>query len=322
VRDPSRKIDSFQRNACWRPFDPDRVGQDRESTKRNFVEEMIMRDAGSEFRSRLAEMLETCGLAPEIAADIEDRLIPVTFEKGAVIFLRGAPSEVLFWLLKGFVKLYLPHPDGIRTLLDLARPGDFLGFVNDRGSRGRRHLLEAHALIRCSVGLLTRDQIAQVLNKVDHTGTIRLLEQLNVSWSTMFERYVCFLRSPFRIRLEMALNNLGTRVGINDRRGTLLVPELSHEDLAEMIGSSRPMVSKLIGDMIKENLLERADKRHYIVRPRQRTSTITSDNTQSSFQADGNAKRAVSVLDHTVAGGSQRRLPPWKNASYRTITSR
>ena len=44
-----------------------------------------------------------------------------------MIFLRGAPCDLLFWLLKGFVKLYLPHKDGNRTLVDLARPGDFLG---------------------------------------------------------------------------------------------------------------------------------------------------------------------------------------------------
>src|ERR1700740_1892139 len=199
-----------------------------------------MESKASEFRSRLEEMLEWCGLDADIAAEIEGRLIPVTYEKGAVIFLRGAPCDLVFWLLKGFVKLYLPHEDGNRTLVDLARPGDFLGFVNDKDSNGRRHLLEAHALTKCSVGLFTRDQIVPILNKLDRAGTIHLLEQLNVAWSAMFERYVWFLGSPFRTRLEMVLNSLGTRFGVSDKRGTLVVPELSHEDLAEMIGSSRP----------------------------------------------------------------------------------
>jgi|HubBroStandDraft_6_1064221.scaffolds.fasta_scaffold514467_1 CRP/FNR family cyclic AMP-dependent transcriptional regulator len=250
-----------------------------------------MQSQSSEFRSRLEEILKTCGLPVEVAADIEDRLVPVTYEKGAVIFLRGAPCDLLFWLLKGFVKLYLPHDDGNRTLVDLARPGDFLGFVNNRDSKGRRHLLEAHALTKCSVGLFTRDQIAPLLNKLDRSGTIHLLDQLNAAWSTMFERYVWFLGSPFRIRLEMVFDALGTRFGISDKRGTLVVPELSHEDLAEMIGSSRPMVSKLISDMIKEGLLARGEKRHFILRPR--TSTHTSEDIQSPVQWNGDAKKAV-----------------------------
>src|SRR3984957_20260064 len=136
-----------------------------------------MQSQSSEFRSRLEEILKTCGLPVEVAADIEDRLVPVTYEKGAVIFLRGAPCDLLFWLLKGFVKLYLPHDDGNRTLVDLARPGDFLGFVNNRDSKGRRHLLEAHALTKCSVELFTRDQIAPLLNKLARSGTIHLLDQ-------------------------------------------------------------------------------------------------------------------------------------------------
>src|SRR5258708_2807883 len=151
---------------------------------------MIMQTQGSECRARLEDMLDSCGVRAEIAAEIEDRMIPVTYEKGAIIFVRGAPCDLVFWLLKGFVKLYLPHEDGNRTLVDLARPGDFLGFVNDRDSKGRRHLLEAHALTKCSVGLFARDQIALILNKLDRAGTIHLLEQLNVAWSMMFERYV------------------------------------------------------------------------------------------------------------------------------------
>jgi CRP/FNR family cyclic AMP-dependent transcriptional regulator len=245
---------------------------------------MIMQTQGSECRARLEDMLDSCGVRAEIAAEIEDRMIPVTYEKGAIIFVRGAPCDLVFWLLKGFVKLYLPHEDGNRTLVDLARPGDFLGFVNDRDSKGRRHLLEAHALTKCSVGLLSRDQIALILSKVDPADTVHLLEQLNVTWSTMFERYVWFLGSPFRTRLEMVLNGLGARFGINDKRGTLLVPELSHEDLAEMIGSSRPMVSKLIGDMIREGLLTHGEKRHFILRPKQGTSTVTSEDIHSSVQ--------------------------------------
>jgi CRP-like cAMP-binding protein len=159
---------------------------------------IIMQNQLSEFRSRLEEMLGSCGTPRSIAADIEERLTPVTFEKGAVIFLRGAPSDLLFWLLKGFVKLYLPQQNGDRILVDLARSGDFLGFIHAQDTKGPRHLLEARALTKCSVGLLPRDQIGPILSKLDRTATIHLLDQLNSAWSTMFERYIYFLGSPFR----------------------------------------------------------------------------------------------------------------------------
>jgi CRP/FNR family cyclic AMP-dependent transcriptional regulator len=255
--------------------------------------DLMQDDRPAEFRVRLQEMLDSHGLSADLASEIENHLTPVTYEKGAVIFLRGSPADLLFWLLKGFVKLYLPLNDGSRTLVDLARAGDFLAFVNDESSQGRRQLLEAQALTKCSVGLFTRENLMRLLSRLDHSTAIRLLEQLNTAWSRVFERYIIFLGSSFRVRLEMVLERLGARFGIEDERGTLLVPELGHEDLAEMIGSSRPMVSKLIGEMTEEGLLTRGDNRRFILCAKTRLSAAPTDALQPSVRSNGASKQVA-----------------------------
>lgn len=247
--------------------------------------------------AQLTEILMSYGLSAETAAEIEDHLIPVTFEKGAVVFLRGTSADLLFWVLKGLVKLYLPFGNGNRTLVDLSRPGDLIGFVNEMDSKGCRQVLEAQALTRCSIGLLSREHLAQLLRKVDRETAIRLLEQFNTAWSTLFARYVAFIGSSFRERLEQVLYSLGERFGASDRRGTLLVPELSHEDLAEMIGSSRPMVSKLIADMSNEGLLARGEKRRFILRPRaQAPKSIPAGDFQPRVASNGGTKHVIGNL--------------------------
>jgi len=254
-----------------------------------------MQDRSTEFRTRLEEMLDSCGLSGDLASEIEDHLTPVTYEKGAVIFLRGSPADLHFCLIKGLVKLYLPLNDGSRTLVDLARPGDFLAFVSDESLQGRRQLLEAQALTKCSVGLFTRENLLRLLCKLDQPTAIRLLEQLNTAWSKIFERYIIFLGSSFRVRLEMVLERLGARFGIEDERGTLLVPELGHEDLAEMIGSSRPMVSKIISEMTEEGLLTRGENRRFILCASPRWATSPTDALQPSDRSNGGAKQATDV---------------------------
>ena len=273
-----------------------------------------MQGQPSEFRARLEAMLDSNGLCADLAAEIEDDLTPVTYEKGAVIFLRGSPGDLLFWLLKGFVKLYLPHSDGNRTLVDVARPGDFLAFVNDEDSKGLRQILEAQALTKCSVGLFTREHLMQLLSKLDQKTAIRLLERLNTAWSTMFERYIAFIGSSFRVRFEIVLNRLGARVGIEDKRGTLLVPELGLEDLAEMIGSSRPMVSKLIAQMTQEGLLARGENRHFILRSKPRPLTAPSDALQPSVRVNGVSKQAAGARTSGLAIPTRGNLP---GPSYR-----
>ena len=96
-----------------------------------------MQHSPSEFRTRLEQQLTAWNLPAELAAEIEENSIPATFEKGAIVFLRGSPANLVFWLRKGFVKLYLPHADGNRTLVTIARPGDPLGMVANVDPDGR-----------------------------------------------------------------------------------------------------------------------------------------------------------------------------------------
>jgi hypothetical protein len=78
-------------------------------------------------------------------------------------------------------------------------------------------------------------------------------------------RYATFLGMSLRKRLEIVLGELAERFGVPDSRGTLLLPELAQEELAEMIGSSRPMVSKLLTEMTERGLLIREGRRHILI---------------------------------------------------------
>jgi CRP/FNR family transcriptional regulator, cyclic AMP receptor protein len=253
----------------------------------------FMIDKPSEFRERLESQLKEWSLPKSIADDLADHLCPVIYEKGSVIFLRGSPADFLFCVLNGFAKLYLPHINGQRTLVALARPGDLLGFVDSLDSDNHRgQVFEAHALTKCSLGLVSRDYLIKLVRTLDSDSITRLLEHVNTTWSRMFEWYATFMGLSFRERLQHVLENLKVRVGINDRRGVLLLPALTHEDLAEMIGSSRPMVSRLINDMAEDGLLVRGEKQHYVLRAagwpaRADVSGLNERQPASRFYANG-----------------------------------
>jgi CRP-like cAMP-binding protein len=220
----------------------------------------------SEFRTILEGQLTAWNLPAELAADIENGSTSVTYEKGASIFLRGTSADLIFWLRKGFVKLYLPRANGARTLIAVARPGEPLGIVADVDSKGRsRQIFEAQAWTTCSVGLFSRENMTSLLRKLGLEKVIQLLGSVNATWSSKFERYAGFIGLSFRERLEIVFRDLGARFGIDDERGRLIILELSHENLAEMIGSSRPMVSTLLGDMLRAGMLARSEQHQFIL---------------------------------------------------------
>jgi CRP-like cAMP-binding protein len=285
-------------------------------------------DKSNGLHERLERQLEEWALPKSFVADIMNHLTVVTYEKGAVIFLRGSSADFLFCLLNGFAKLYLPHSNGNRTLVALARPGDLMGFINSLDSQNHRgQILEAHALTKCSVGLVSRDHLVKLLRTLDPDTATLLLEHINTTWSAMFEWYATFMGLSFRDRLQLTLDNLKLRVGVSDRRGILLLPELTHEDLAEMIGSSRPMVTRLISDMAQDGLLIRSEKQHFVIRSTNgitRVATSTLDERKNDgplYASDKQVARAVRTANADSDCVSSK-APIQKNLRQRHIRAR
>src|ERR1700740_2913614 len=107
-------------------------------------------------------------------------------------------------------------------------------------------------------------RILKLLAGSDHIALVGLFERLNTFWGSVVHRYASLMTLSYRERLEAMLAEVGARFGGKEARGTLLTLELGHDDWAEMIGSSRPMVSRLIAEMVQNRLLAREGK-HYIL---------------------------------------------------------
>ncbi len=218
-------------------------------------------------QTRLLELLEQWGLPKEAIAGLVGRHTLVRYPKRSPLFLQGSPADVAFAVFNGLVKVYCPGADGNRILVHLAGPGDLIGYADFMdGNRQRSQMFEAHALTSCSVALFTRQHVLKMLKALDQAVLLRLLESLNGFWSSLVHRYAVFLSMSLRERLQMTLADLGARFGVNDARGVMLTPELAQEELAEMIGSSRPMVSKLLSEMAERSLIACQGRRYILLR--------------------------------------------------------
>jgi CRP-like cAMP-binding protein len=218
-------------------------------------------------QSRLLALLEQCGLPKQAITGLVSRHTLVRYPKGSPLYLQGSPADVIFAVFSGLVKVYCPRAEGSRILVELAGPGDLVGYADFLdGSSQRSQVFEAHALTSCSVALFTRQHVLKMLRGLDQAVLLRLLELVNSLWSSVAHRYAMFLSMSLRERLELVLADLGARFGVNDSRGVLLTPELAQEELAEMIGSSRPMVSKLLTEMSERSIIARQGRRYILLR--------------------------------------------------------
>src|SRR3984957_11706729 len=196
-----------------------------------------------------------------------DHRSAVSYPRGAMVFLEGSPGDLFGCVLAGYVKVYCNTANGARVLARLSGPGDIIGYADSEDCKGRRSkIFETQALTKCSIALFTRERAVRLLRALDADQAIELYQTLNSFWSSTLHWWTSFLGLPFQQRLEVVLSDLGKRVGVPDNRGTLIIPELSQADLAEMIASSRPLVSRLLNEMEERGLVQRRGKQYLLLK--------------------------------------------------------
>lgn len=220
----------------------------------------------TEEKGRALWRLRQAGLPPEFVDELIGDNIIARYARRFRLFLQGAPADVLMLIVTGVVKVHCTQADGRRFLVQLAGPGDLIGYVDVYDTRGRLcQAFEAQALTNCAVALISRQRILKLLEAADQHMLLEQFQRLNTFWAGVVHHYASFMTLSYRERLEAKLAEVASRFGVRDARGTLLTLELGHDDWAEMIGSSRPMVSRLLAEMVENRVLCREGKRYILL---------------------------------------------------------
>jgi CRP-like cAMP-binding protein len=205
------------------------------------------------------------GVAESIIDELFEQPTIISYSRGSFIFLQGAPTDLLYWVSSGLVDILSPGPDGEQICASVLGPGDFFGFIENADHKGRpAQAFQARARTNAQIGLVIRAQVYKVLARQDPVVLTQILQEVIAAWSELTFRHTQFLGVHYAARLELVLADLAAKFGVNEAHGTLLIPEFGHNDFAEMIGSSRPMVSRLIDEMISAGRLAKRGK-HYIM---------------------------------------------------------
>jgi CRP/FNR family transcriptional regulator, cyclic AMP receptor protein len=221
----------------------------------------------SEAGNQLESQLLSWKVPPRIVREILEYHSNLTYAPGSMIFCQGAPADIIFWVVKGLVKESCPGPNGNRIVFQLAAAGDLIGGadqLNEKGNWIRR--FEAQAMSKCVVAMITRQRVRDLLTSLDSATLLEVTERMNSAWSGRVQYYATLIAMSFRERLEQMLAQLGRKFGAPDDEGIALTFEPAHGDLAEMIGCSRPMVSRLVADLIKQGEIARRGRLYILLK--------------------------------------------------------
>lgn len=162
----------------------------------------------------------------------------VLFPQKQTIYAQGGASDAVFYIQKGTVRLAVLSKDGKEATIGILNPGDFCGEGCLAGQPLR--LGTATAMTDCE--LLRIDKKAMMLalgreHKLSDVFTAYLLAR-NIRYEADLIAQL-FSSSEMRLaRILLLLSHFG-------KEGTpaVVVPKISQETLAEMVGTTRPRVS-------------------------------------------------------------------------------
>lgn len=247
----------------------------------------------------LRASLSRLNLPSDLVNELIERHISVSYEKGAWAFCEGNTDGMVAYIMSGYVNAYCPVGDGNRTLVRMSGPGEVIGYPDYVDERGRTaRLFEAQAASKCTLALFSRDHLERLLARLPIDRLITILTALNTFWSKNLWFFTTLLSLPLLDRLTIVMSDLAKRVGVRDSLGIVLIPEIYHDDLAEMIGCSRPMISRLIGQMVESGLLARRGKQYVLLKK------WDFDNNSRTPEKSRDAQKPVRRLDSVSQGRS------------------
>jgi CRP-like cAMP-binding protein len=172
--------------------------------------------------------LESAGLARTI----------VEYRKSQKFYSQGDRASTVIYIQKGGVKLSVVNEVGKEAVVALLGPGDFFGEGSLTGVPFRMGM--ATAMTPTTVLMIEKNEMIRVLHK-EHKFSDRFIAYLLSRNIRVEEDLVDQLFNSIEKRLARALLLLA-RYGEEDKPQKLL-PKVSQETLAEMVGTTRSRVN-------------------------------------------------------------------------------
>jgi CRP-like cAMP-binding protein len=160
------------------------------------------------------------------------------YAKNHGVFLQGDPADSIFYIHRGKIKLTVVSQQGKEAVVAILGAGDFFGEGCLAGQSVR--MASATALTECSIMRIEKASVIRVLH--DQPAFSELLLHHLLSRNIRIEEDLVdqlFNSSEKRLaRVLLLLANFG-----KEGKPELVIPKISQETLAEIIGTTRSRVS-------------------------------------------------------------------------------
>lgn len=186
------------------------------------------------------------------------------FRKNDLIFQAGSPGENVYALIEGRVKIYQLSGLGKETILWFCLPGEVFGLAEI--PRGGRREVYAQACSDSTIVTIGKERFQRFLAESPPAAML-IIDLLSCRLRALGEMLMNLSSDDATSRVIKLLIRLWARYGREMEGDVYLNITLTHQEMADMIGTSRQTVTTVLNQLRRKNVLAVENHRIHILRP-------------------------------------------------------
>jgi len=194
-----------------------------------------------------------CDLPTSALQAFETIKYATAYPKGAVLFVEGQAPRGIFVLCKGRVKLSICGTDGKTLIVKIAEAGEVLGLGGTVS--GKPYELTAETIDPCQVNFVKREDFLRFLR--EHAeACFKVAQQLSEKYNNACHEVRSLgLSHSAGEKLARLLLEWSSKNAEGAKQEPRMKQALTHEEIAQMIGTSRETVTRLFADLRKRQIV-------------------------------------------------------------------
>ena len=174
--------------------------------------------------------------------------------RGSVLFAEGDPARGVFILRTGKATLSISSSEGRVVILRMVEAGDVLGL--NAVLRNSTYEATVKILAPSRVNFISRSELMELIANSD-AGAVAVIKLLSRELVQLTERArSLLLPQTARARLAQLLLQWSKEPSESNSRSRVIAKVFTHEEVAQMIGSSRETVTRLLAAFSRRLIIQ------------------------------------------------------------------
>jgi len=188
-----------------------------------------------------------------------DNLSVRNYRKNEIVFDQDQEAKLVYLVISGVARVSYLNTHENQTIVSLLPAGEFFGL--DSLVQKTHHPFRCEAFENSVVGFIRPQTFIEILLGTTYESFLRWYTATLHSNRKSYVHCVRGIGLDLRGRIALELLNLADLFGISDARGMIIDLNISHEDLAGIIGASRQQVTQHLNEFDRKQIIVREGRR-------------------------------------------------------------